>query len=268
MRILYPENPLDKSQADGPYQEEFQAVFRAGYACALFDFDMLQFGEFRPRPSLQVEEPVLYRGWMLSPEGYGQLASQVARKKARLMTSYQQYLQCHHLPNWYQPCASLTARTHFFPYDNTLKHNLEQLDWTRYFIKDFVKSNTAEHGSIANSPIEALKIVEEISQYRGQIEGGIAVRQVESYRQDTEQRYFIVHGRPFSKNDHIPDIIRQVAEIIDAPFYTADIIENTAGEYRLVELGDGQVSDKKDWPLSKFLDVIAAIDESHADTAR
>jgi ATP-grasp domain, R2K clade family 3 len=33
--------------------------------------------------------------------------------------------------------------------------------------------------------------------------------------------------------------------IIDAPFYSVDVVENLAGELRLVELGDGQVSDKK-----------------------
>ncbi|MEO1622371.1 MAG: ATP-grasp domain-containing protein [Cyanobacteria bacterium J06632_3] len=259
MRILYPENPLDKAQADGPYQEEFKALTIGGYTCSLFDFDMLQFGEFKPHPQLPTGEQILYRGWMLSPEGYEQLASEVTRKKARLITSYKHYLRCHHLPHWYQQCASLTAKTHFFPYDDALQRNLEQLGWTRYFIKDFVKSNTAELGSIANSPTEALKIVEEIAQYRGQIEGGIAVRQVESYKPGTEQRYFIVRGRPFSQNQYIPDIIRQVADIVDAPFYSADIVENTAGDYRLVELGDGQVSDKKNWPLSKFIDVIAAI---------
>ncbi len=260
MRVLYPENPLDKTQADTPYQAEFEAVAAAGYACSLFDFDMLLLGEFRPRPRLEPGESILYRGWMFDAEGYQALAAQVKRRQAKLITSYDDYLRCHHLPNWYPQCAHLTAKTHCFAPDDEFEANLENLGWSQFFIKDFVKSNTTARGSIASSPAEASKIVADIAQHRGQIEGGIAVRQVESYRRNTEQRYFVVHGRPLSPDGNVPPIVGQIASIIDAPFYTADIVETCGGELRLVELGDGQVSDRKNWPLPAFVNVIAAAD--------
>jgi hypothetical protein len=55
MRVIYPENPLNRIQADEPYHEEFTVVCSAGYQCSLFDFDALAFDEFnphlKPRPS-------------------------------------------------------------------------------------------------------------------------------------------------------------------------------------------------------------------------
>lgn len=258
MRVLYPENPLDKSQADEPYQEEFVAVKDAGYPCSLFDFDALGFGEFKPHPSIQTGDRVLYRGWMLNPESYQQLTKQIERKGGEPITSYADYLRCHHLPGWYQQCASFTAETHFFKPDEDLSAALKQLGWDGYFVKDFVKSNTADKGSIATSPEEACAIVEQIATYRGEIEGGIAIRRVEQYKPETERRYFVVQGIPYSHKGDIPELVQAVANAIDAPFYSVDVIENIEGELRLVELGDGQVSDKKAWPVSTFIKVIAA----------
>ncbi|MBE7382760.1 MAG: ATP-grasp domain-containing protein [Leptolyngbya sp. SIO1E4] len=259
MRVLYPENPLEKSQADEPYQEEFLAVSGAGYPCSLFDFDALTFDEFKPHPKIQVGERVLYRGWMLNPQGYRQLTKQIERKGGEPITSYADYLRCHHLPGWYEQCSSFTAETHFFKPDADFKSALDQLGWDCYFVKDFVKSNTTEKGSIANSPSEVCVIVDQIATYRGEIEGGVAIRRVEHYKPQTERRYFVVRGVPYSLNEKVPELVKEVAKAVEAPFYSVDVVENLAGELRLVELGDGQVSDKKAWSAPKFMEVISAI---------
>lgn len=258
MRVLYPENPLDKTQADEPYHQEFIAVVAAGYQCSLFDFDVLSFGEFSPHPKIQAGERVLYRGWMLNPQGYENLVAQIEHRGGVPVTSLANYLRCHHLPGWYQQCLNFTAETHFFKADAELKIEIEKLGWEQYFVKDFVKSNTAGSGSIANSPSEVCTIVEQIAMYRGEIEGGVAIRRFENYRISTERRYFIVNGIPYSSDDEIPNLVKEIARIIDAPFYSVDVVENLAGELRLVELGDGQVSDKKTWSLSRFVKVISA----------
>ncbi|NJM75840.1 MAG: ATP-grasp domain-containing protein [Acaryochloridaceae cyanobacterium RU_4_10] len=258
MRVLYPENPLNKTQVDDPYHEEFTTVYGAGYQCSLFDFDALTFEEFNPRPKIQPGERVLYRGWMLNSHGYKTLATQIERKGGIPITSYADYLRCHHLPGWYQQCVDFTAETYFLEADETLETKIQALGWERYFVKDFVKSNTAGGGSIANSPSEVRHIVDQIATYRGEIEGGVAIRRVENYLLNTEFRYFVVRGLPYSHDGEIPTLVKEIANIIDAPFYSVDVAENLAGELRLVELGDGQVSDKKTWPISKFLEVITA----------
>ena len=259
MRILYPEHPLEKSQADEPYQEEYLAVKAAGYPCSLFEFDALTFDEFKPHPKIEAGEPVLYRGWMLNSKAYKQFTRQIESKGGQPITSYDEYLHCHHLPGWYEQCSHWTAETHFFEPETNFEEALKSIDWGRYFVKDFVKSNTADQGSIAKSPSEVAVILNQISTYRGEIEGGVAIRQVENYKAQTECRYFVVRGNPYSLNEQIPELVEEVAKAVDAPFYSVDVIENLAGELCLVELGDGQVSDKKAWPISKFVEVLAAL---------
>jgi ATP-grasp domain, R2K clade family 3 len=67
-----------------------------------------------------------------------------------------------------------------------------------------------------------------------------------------------VNGVPYSSDSVVPKLVQEIASIINAPFYSVDLVENLAGELRLVELGDGQVSDKKTWPVSKLVEVVAA----------
>jgi hypothetical protein len=258
MRVLYPEHPLDKTQADEPYHEEFTVVSGSGYQCSLFDYDALAFDEFKPHPRIQSGERVLYRGWMLNSPRYETLITQIERNGGIPITSHDNYLRCHHLPGWYQQCANLTAETYFFTADEEIEIKLDDLGWEHYFVKDFVKSNTAELGSVASSPSEVRNIIEQIATYRGEIEGGIAIRRFENYRSSTERRYFVVNGIPYSSDGAIPKLVQDIACIIDAPFYSVDVVENLAGELRLVELGDGQVSDKKNWSVSKMVEVVMA----------
>ncbi len=252
MRIIYPLNPLESKEADEPYQEEFSFLKSNGVDCSLFDFDALDFDEFRPKPKIFNGDVVLYRGWMLNPERYRKLVDLVKSKDAMPVTTYDKYLNCHHLPSWYDSCAEFTAESRFFADDENLTKNVEALGWGAYFVKDFVKSNSTERGSIASSPEEVTEIVELIKKYRGEIEGGIAIRRVENYNEETETRYFVFNGKAYSPEGKVPEIVLDIAQRIDAPFYSVDIIQRDNGVYRLVEVGDGQVSDKKTWSTSIF----------------
>lgn len=252
MRIIYPFNPFNEQEADEPYQEEFSFMKSQSVECSLFDFDALYLDEFRPKPQLLSDEIVLYRGWMLNPERYQKLINFITKKGAIPFTTYENYIKCHHLPNWYDSCVELTAESRFFSNDKELEVNVEALGWGEYFVKDFVKSNSTKRGSIASSPEEVREIVELINTYRGEIEGGIAVRRVESYDEDTETRYFVFNGRAYSPDGEIPEIVLNIAERVNASFYSVDIIQRNDGIYRLVEIGDGQVSDKKTWSTKTF----------------
>lgn len=92
--------------------------------------------------------------------------------------------------------------------------------------------------------------------YRGEIEGGIAIRKVEDYQPGTERRYFVVNGHACSIDGTVPELIEKIAARIQSPFYSVDIACNTKGEFRLIELGDGQVSARKEWPLLKFVKML------------
>ncbi|MGD8941165.1 MAG: hypothetical protein PVJ72_17420 [Gammaproteobacteria bacterium] len=119
-----------------------------------------------------------------------------------------------------------------------------------------MKSNYTGKDSIASSPDEGNEIVKSIGQYRGEIEGGIAMRRVENYLKVTEARYFVLSEKVYSPNKLIPELLEKIANIINASFYSVDVIPRVDGEYRIVEIGNGQVSDKKTWnvkDISKML---------------
>ncbi len=93
-----------------------------------------------------------------------------------------------------------------------------------------------------------------MQKFRGSIEGGLCVRQVEYFIPLTEKRYFIVYGKPFapSPTEEIPSIVFDCAERINSKFFSLDVVERTDGKKRVVELGDGQVSDLVGWTAERF----------------
>ncbi len=257
MKILFPVNPIDTKEADGPFQEEYHCLKSMGVGCSLFDYDTLAFEEFRPKPALSDGDVVLYRGWMMSPDLYTSFARLVTKRGATMLTSPADYLASHHLPNWYDSCREYTAETCFLEESDQLEQEAAELGWPAFFVKDYVKSNYNERGSIAQSPAEVTEIIDLIREHRGEIEGGISLRRVEQYRPETESRYFVFKGTPWSADGSIPDIVKAIAGIHQAPFYSVDIIEREDGELRLVELGDGQVSDRKSWDADVFCKMLA-----------
>lgn len=65
-------------------------------------------------------------------------------------------------------------------------------------------------------------------------------------------------GKVFSAGGIIPEVVIEIAQLIDAPFFSIDMIENDAGQLRLIEIGDGQVSDIKEWPVVRFVRIFMA----------
>ncbi|WP_238582614.1 ATP-grasp domain-containing protein [Trabulsiella odontotermitis] len=128
-----------------------------------------------------------------------------------------------------------------------------QLQWPAYFVKDYVKSLTTSRGSVAKNADEIREVLKLIAHYRGTIEGGVSVRRFESFVLDTERRYFVLNGKVFSADDVVPEQVEAIARCVNTPFYSIDVVKNTDGELRLVEIGDGQVSDVKEWDIEKFV---------------
>ncbi len=257
MRIIFPFDPLDEKQADGPFKDEYQTMLSMGVDCSLFDFDAIEFDEFRPHPKLNESEVIMYRGWMMKPSVYEKLTSMVKNKGGKMLTSPDNFILSHHLPQWYESCKMFTPETLFSDTEEGLEELAANSGWDAFFVKDFVKSNYDERGSIAQNQSEVLEIVELIKAYRGEIEGGISLRRVEEYLPETEQRYFILNSIAYSAEGNIPELVSMIAKIHSAPFYSVDVIQRSDGELRLVELGDGQVSDKKTWPAEVFCQMIA-----------
>ncbi len=79
------------------------------------------------------------------------------------------------------------------------------------------------------------------------------MRQFEELRPDSEERYFVFKQKAFARDGAVPEIVERIATRINSPFFSVDIVLAANGVPRLIELGDGQVSDRKKWDADRFV---------------
>jgi len=256
MHLLYPCDPIHRSKVDDAYADEFEATRLLGLTCSLFSFEDFEAGAFTPRPPLPTNEEVLYRGWMLTPTAYSRLHNAVSDKGANLKTSVAQYQHCHYLPDWYSLCEDVTPETIFVSRNADFVAALAEKKWPAYFVKDYVKSLTTHRGSVAATPNDVAEVVSLIERYRGTIEGGVCIRKFERLLPDTEERYFVLNGNAHGREGCAPPLVHELAKRIRSPFFSVDLVLSESGTLRLIELGHGQVSDRKKWSAERFASMI------------
>lgn len=250
--LLFPSSPLQPKVADDIFQEQ-AGVFRSlGFGVSLFSLEDLQAGVFKLRGAIPAGVTVVYRGWMLSASEYERLAAGVEAYGGKALNSPKAYLTCHHLPNWYPLVKEFTAETTVFPVDENLPEALSSLGWERVFLKDYVKSLKTAGGSAISKPEEVKTFIAEMEKFRGAIEGGVCARRFESFRPDSETRYFVVHGKAHAPSGEVPALVKEIALRVPSPFFAVDVAIREDGVPRIVELGDGQVSDLVGWRADAF----------------
>ncbi|WP_347276450.1 ATP-grasp domain-containing protein [Chroococcidiopsis sp [FACHB-1243]] len=74
---------------------------------------------------------------------------------------------------------------------------------------------------------------------------------------DSERRYFVINSRAFVANsdEKIPTIVEECAKRIISKFFSVDVVERSDGVKRIVEIGDGQVSDLVGWTSERFAEI-------------
>ncbi|WP_407657848.1 ATP-grasp domain-containing protein [Limnobaculum allomyrinae] len=78
----------------------------------------------------------------------------------------------------------------------------------------------------------------------------------EHFDEQSERRYFVLKGKVYSSDNLIPTLATEIAKGIGSPFFTIDMANNDAGELRLIEIGDRQVSDIKEWPAQRLVQIL------------
>lgn len=195
MRFLFPSDYLNPKKVDTAYLEQFNCMKNAGFAVSIISLESLGSRSSKIIPVPDPDSTVVYRGWMLSPSDYELLVGIVESTGARVLTCKAEYLATHYLPNWYASIADLTPETKFYSVDDDLESELNELGWSRFFIKDYVKSLKTLVGSIIDRPSEIGEVVTQMKKFRGSIEGGICVRRNISFNISQEQIHK-VFGQP------------------------------------------------------------------------
>lgn len=266
--FIYPRDIFDKRAVDEAFAKEAHYVQLTGqHTIALMD--SLALSENVPRKVFQNlslhsgVSDVVYRGWMLTVEEYSQLEEILRENGITLKTSSQQYEKAHHLPGWYGEFESLTPKTYLWNLfgDESLEDFCAGLPERAYVIKDYVKSRKHEWDTacFAHSVSVLGNVINEfvrLQQEENSFVGEVVVREFERFNSTAgEARVWWVDGElvaslPHPDNpDRLPVIdkdflntVQASVKNLDCPFVVTDIASTVAGGWRVIEVGDGQVS--------------------------
>jgi hypothetical protein len=264
--FLFPASMLNGKMIDEAFQDQAIALKMAGFSASVLTDDMKIIG-----PLSQIDgDPdvrVVYRGWMLDTEGYQNYLDRMAARPVTPLTSMEQYIATHHLPNWYPLLERWTPETVSFG------NSLETPERVYHFalgafaatsgmrlqIKDYVKSLKTAGGSVVTSADEIKEVLAKMEKYRGAIEGGVVLRKFEEFFPNSEIRYFVINGKFFGQDRAFDlrhmGILDSIARIVPSPFYSVDIALRVDGVARIIEIGDGQVSDLVGWTPERFAQI-------------
>ena len=253
LTFLFPSGYFNPKKIDEAYLTQALCLQNAGFSTSAISLESLGANSSKII-SLPLDSKVVYRGWMLSPADYKLLIKAIENASTKAFTSKTEYLATHYLPNWYPLITDLTPETKFYLPDSDLESELTNLGWEHFFIKDYVKSLKTSIGSIIEKPSDIKIVMSEMQKFRGTIEGGICVRRVENFISNSERRYFVINGRAFTatSDEKVPSIVEECAKRINSKFFSVDVVERRDGVKRIVEIGDGQVSDLVGWTAERF----------------
>lgn len=277
MLVLVPSDPLDGRRPDDYFSGEVEAALAGGLDVGLIDHDALSSGHAEPavRRAGGPSADAVYRGWMIRSEHYEELERVLRARDVILRTSAAAYRQSHELPGWYEQFTSVTAPTVWLdrPGITDLWEAARQLPTGAGIVKDWVKSikhywEEATYVPDVHDRAGLEAVASRFLELRGNdLVGGVVVRVFESFERG-EVRSWWVDGRCQILSSH-PDTpgavpspgppVERVERMVDqltSPFVTVDWARTDQGTWRVVEVGDGQVSDRPaDLSAEVFIEV-------------
>ncbi len=265
---LFCRAPLRPRRADPHFAEEVRVARDQGLDVALIDHDALLAGAADdavadvPRGA----GPAWYRGWMVPARHWTALGAALAARDVSLLTTPAAYRRAHELPGWYATLAPVTPASVWLPTEPgrapdtaALAALAARLGRGPAIVKDFVKSRKHEwHGAcyvpeLADTERLTAVVSRFVELQDDFLEGGIVLRAFERFTEAGEARVWWVDGAPVLITAHpdspgkVPEPkLEGVAECVAAlgcPFVTTDLALREDGVWRVVEVGDGQVSD-------------------------
>jgi hypothetical protein len=264
MLLLVPADPLRPTRVDEHFAAEATAARALGVDVAVVDHDALtRPGEAdRAVRRVPASDDAVYRGWMLRAEQYQAFADALGRRDVALRCAPEEYRRAHELPGWYAALAAITpvsvwtegvARADF---DRARR----ELGPGAAVLRDHVKSAKHHWHEAAYLPDltdadAAWAVAARFQELRGDdLVGGLVLRRFEEFVSREVRTWWVdgvcrlVGPHPDTPDDLPPAGFDPGAEALIAglrlPFVTADFALRSDGAWRLVELGDGQVSDR------------------------
>lgn len=265
--ILMCADPLNPRRVDEHFAREAESVRALGGSVALIDHDTLQQGDAAMAAHRVPRDlgTAWYRGWMLTSVQYTALASALGARGVTMAVPPDGYQKAHELPGWYDTFAGVTpasvwlpARPGTPPDKDRLARLVRPLAKGPAIVKDYVKSRKHEWDDACFVPdvtdVDRLHaVVSRFVELQGDfLAGGIVVREFETY-EGGEARVWWVDGEPVLVGPHpdtpevrprpLTDAVAPCVRSLGCRFITTDLARRADGTWRVVETGDGQVSD-------------------------
>ncbi|MEU8183492.1 ATP-grasp domain-containing protein [Micromonospora sp. NPDC049044] len=264
MMLLVPANPLRPRRPDDHFAPEAHAARAAGLDVAVVDHDALASGD--PQAAVRAVPAggvAVYRGWMLRSDQYAGFADALAARGVTLRTSAEQYRRAHELPGWYDGLAPVTPTSAW-----TTSAERTAFDQARIrlgsgaaVLRDYTKSMKHHWHEAAfipdlTDPSPAWRVASRFRELRADdFTGGFVLRTFERFTTAEYRTWWIggtcvlIGAHPDSPDDLSPTsfdltTLTPLVAALDLPFVSVDLARRDDGVWRVIELGDGQVSDR------------------------
>jgi hypothetical protein len=216
---------------------------------------------------------------MLESDQYAHFARALTARNTRLVTTPAQYRRAHELPGWYAALAAFTpqstwtsgfGREHF-------ENCCRELGSGPAVLKDFTKSmkhywDEATYVPDVADLDKAWLVASRFLELRDGAIGGFVLRRFETFL-SAEARSWWIDGQPVLVTAHPdtaqlrPDLdagrltaLTPIVKGLGLPFVSIDLALTPDGNWRVIELGDGQVSDRpQSTPAEEFVAALATL---------
>ncbi len=261
LAVIFCSDPLAPRRVDAQYAAEAELVRDAGATVALLDHDALLAGDTTAAVRRVPADlgPAWYRGWMIPGDAYAALAAALDARGVTLLTSPEHYRRAHELPGWYATFAAATPPSVWsvgVPGD--LAALVAPLPPGPGIVKDYVKSRKHEWHEACYLPDLADRAAVQtvvdtfVERQAESLAGGIVVRAYEDFDTGGEARAWWLDGEavlitphpdtPELRPEPALDAVAPMVSELGCRFVTTDLARRTDGEWRVIEVGDAQVS--------------------------
>ncbi|MFI1994771.1 ATP-grasp domain-containing protein [Actinoplanes sp. NPDC020271] len=265
MLLLVPGDVLRPRRPDEHFAAEAEAARAVGAGVAVIDHDALTGGGSAEAAVARVPagSDAVYRGWMLRASQYAALAAALAGRDVTLRTGAGAYRQAHELPGWYAAAVPHTPPTVWTAGDSAADFAAAcaSLGDGPAVLRDYTKSmkhywHEAAYIPSVSDPDAAWKVASRFRELRDdEFTGGFVLRRFEPLTGAEARTWWIggecrlITAHPDTPADLPPagldpGFLTPVITSLGLPFITADLARHSDGRWRLVEIGDGQVSDR------------------------
>ncbi len=269
MLLILPADPLNPRRVDSHFGPEAVAARGLGIDVAVVDHDELAVSGDPAAAVARVPAAeggfvdAVYRGWMLRSEQYADMAAALRARGVVLRTTAEQFRTAHELPGWYPALSAMTPASVWTV--GTVREDFDracaQLGSGAAVLKDYVKSMKHAWQEAAYVPdladtATAWQVATRFLELReDDLVGGLVLRRYEHFV-SAEARSWWVNGtcvlvgaHPDTPDEEPPsglDFAAIAAAVagLGLCFATVDLARRDDGVWRVVELGDAQVSDR------------------------